>query len=143
MAKTNQTTGKKTDMNHVELIDIDDSGLLREVAVVKRDENDGTLHYIVIDSLAPIDKGRLKKIIMSPHADKYPLWELMSQSSLSNGMNALDFFHYNFIKVKRPMGAKGSSTSIKDAQIGDSKMIGSEFVNPAEASLDAATKQFR
>lgn len=143
MAKTNQTVGKKTDMNHVELIDIDDSGLLREVAVVKRDDSDGTLHYILIDSLAPIDKGRLKKIIMSPHSDKYPLWELMSQSSLSNGMNALDFFHYNFIKVKRPMGAKSSSMSIKDANIQDDKIIGSEFVNPAEASLDASTKQFR
>jgi hypothetical protein len=141
-SKTNQIVGQKTNINHVELIDIDDSGLLREVAVVKRDE-DGTLHYIDIASLAEIDKGRLKKILMSPHADKYPLWELLSQSRLSNGLNALDFFHYNFIKVKRPAGARASLSSIKDSKVVDDTIVGSEFTNPAEATLDKATKEFK
>lgn len=144
MAKTNQVAGQKTNINHVELVDIDDSGLLKEVAVVKRD-TDGTLHYIDIASLAEIDKGRLKKILTSQHADKYPLWELLSQSRLSNGMNALDFFHYNFIKVKRPAGARATSTSIANAKVVDGeKMIGTEFgTNPMEAQLDAATKEFK
>lgn len=141
MAKTNQVVGQKTNINHVELIDIDDSGLLREVAVVKRDA-DGTLHYIDIASLAEIDKGRLKKILTSQHSDKYPLWELLSQSRLSNGMNGLDFFHYNFIKIKRPAGARASNSSILDAKISDDKVIGSEFTNPAEIMMDNATKTF-
>lgn len=141
MASTNQVTGQKTNINHVELIDIEDTGLLKEVAVVKR-EQDGSLHYIDIDSLAQIDKGRLKKILMSQHSDKYPLWELLSQSTLSNGMNALDFFHYNFVKVKRPAGARAVGGSIAGANISDDKVIGSEFVNPSEATLDKATKKF-
>lgn len=138
----NQLVGRKTSMHHVELLDVDDTGTLREIAVVKRDD-DGTLHYVDIDSLANIDKGRLKKVLMSPHVDKYPLWELLSQATLSNGLNALDYFHSNFIKVKRPAGARASSESIFGAHIVEDRMIGSDFVNPSEANLDRATKEFK
>ncbi len=129
---------KQTQVNHVFLVDVDDSGLLKEVAVVK-EEDDGTLYYIDIDSLHNIDKARLKKIVTSIHSDKYPLWELLSQAKLSNGMNALDFFHYNCIKVKRPKGARasaGSLASFKGA-ISD-QMVGTEFgTNPSEAEIAA------
>ena len=143
MAKTTSSkiVGQKTQFPHIELIDIDDTGLLKEVAVVKREE-DGALHYINVTELAPIDKQRLKKIISSPHADKYELWELLSQATLSNGLNALDFFHYNFVKVKRPLGARAGGLSIADVAEASTKIVGSEFVNPAEVALDQATKQF-
>lgn len=143
MAKSNspKIVGQKTQFPHIELIDIDDTGLLKEVAVVKREE-DGTLHYIDVSSLAQIDKQRLKKIISSPHADKYELYELMSHATISNGLNALDFFHFNFVKIKRPMGAKSAGGSLADVGVGSSKIVGSEFANPAEVQLDQATKQF-
>jgi hypothetical protein len=132
----------KTSLPHIFLCDIEGTGLLKEIAVVKK-FNDGTINYIDIDPLHPIDKARLKKIVSSPHADKYELWDLMSQSRLSNGMNALDFFHTNCVKVKRPKGARGAVGSINDVPMANDKMIGSEFTNPAEANMDKATKEFK
>lgn len=131
-----------TSLPHIFLCDVDDSGLLKEIAVVKRFK-DGSIYYIEIDALHAIDKSRIKKIVTSQHADKYELWELMSQSKLSNGMNALDFFHSNNVKAKRPKGARASSGGLEAVPAyGTDKMIGSEFVNPAEATLDPATKNF-
>ena len=131
-----------TDLPHIFRVDVDDSGLLQEVAIVK-EETDGTIYYIPIAPLHQIDKQRLKKIVTSVHADKYPLWELLSQATLSNGMNALDFFHYNCVKTKRPKGALASHDTLASVggKISD-KMIGSDFANPAEASLDKTTKVF-
>ena len=132
-----------TSLPHIFLCDVDDSGLLKEIAVVKRFK-DGSIYYLEIDALHAIDKSRIKKIVTSQHADKYELWELMSQSRLSNGMNALDFFHSNNVKAKRPKGARASSGGLEEVPAyGTDKMIGSEFVNPAEATLDPATKNFK
>ena len=102
---TTKIQKRETTLRHVYLIDWDDSGIFKEVAVVKEDENDGTIYGILVESLHPIDQSRLKKIVTGQHADKYPLWELMSQLTLKNGYNALDFFHANYVKVKRPRGA--------------------------------------
>ena len=132
-----------TDLPHIFRVDIDDSGLLQEVAIVK-EENDGTIYYIPVSPLHTIDKQRLKKIVTSVHAEKYPLWELLSQATLSNGMNALDFFHFNAIKVKRPKGALSSHDTLAGVSVkrGIDTMIGSDFSNPAEATLDKNTKTF-
>ena len=134
-----------TSMHHIYECDIDDSGLLRQIALLKKFK-DGSICYIDVAPLHDIDKRRIKKIITSQHADKYELWELMSQSKLNNGMNALDFFHTNFAKVKRPLGAKASGPadtleSVSGAGVSDT-MIGSNFVNPAEATLDQSTGSF-
>jgi hypothetical protein len=133
----------KTSLPHIFLCDVDDSGLLKEILVVKQFK-DGSIYYVEIDPLHQIDKGRIKKIVTSQHADKYEAWELLSQAKLSNGMNALDFFHSNNVKVKRPRGARASTGGLETVQsYGTDKMIGSEFVNPAEATLDPTTKNFR
>lgn len=133
----------KTDLPHVFRVDIDDSGLLQEVAIVK-EEDDGTIHYIQISALHQIDKQRLKKVVTSIHADKYPLWELLSQARLNNGINALDFFHFNYVKSKRPKGALAHRDTLGSVSVvrGSDAMIGSDTSNPAEATLDTATKQF-
>jgi hypothetical protein len=131
-----------TSLPHIYLCDIDDSGLLKEIMVVKKFK-DGSIYYVEIDSLHPIDKGRIKKIVTSQHADKYECWELLSQAKLSNGMNALDFFHTNNVKVKRPRGAKATSVSLENTPAyGTDRMIGEDFVNPAEAMLDKSSKVF-
>jgi len=122
-------------LNHIEYVDVNNDGVLEEIAVVKRAE-DGTLHYIDIAPLDVIDKARLKRIVTSQHADKYPLWELLAQSKLENGMNALDFFHSNLIKVKRGTGTTSTQFGggLAAASISkDTKMPGMEFSNPAEA----------
>lgn len=132
-----------TSLPHIFLCDVDDSGLLKEVMVVKK-FGDGSLYYIEIDPLHSIDKGRIKKIVSSQHADKYEAWELLSQAKLSNGMNALDFFHSNNVKVKRPKGARASTGGLETvAAYGNDQMIGSDFSNPAEARLDRSTNEFK
>lgn len=122
----------ETNLHHVFLIDWNDDGLLKEIAVVMEDPRDGTLYGIEIDRLHPLDKARLKKFITSVHADKYPLWELLSQGRLNNGINPLDFFHMNYVKTKRPRGAilggGLASVSIPKNLSGDA-MIGSEFTH--------------
>lgn len=134
---------QETSLPHVFLCDVDDSGLLKEILVVKKFQ-DGSIYYVEIDPLHSIDKGRIKKIVSSPHANKYECWELLSQARLSNGMNALDFFHSNNVKVKRPRGARAAQQSLANvaAYGDDGKMIGSDFVNPAEAQLDPNSKVF-
>ena len=117
---------------HIEYIDIDNSGTLKEVVVVKRWE-DGGISYIETGNLDGIDRGRLKTILSSIHADKYEMWELLLQSKLNNGMNGLEYFH----QLTKRRNAKGGvervlGTSLRDAQYVSDKMIGSEFTNPGE-----------
>lgn len=126
---------RPTDLKHVFLIDWNDDGLLREIALVM-EAPDGTMYGIEVDKLHPIDKARLKKFLVSVHADKYPLWELLSQGKLNNGVNPLDFFHMNYVKIKRPHGAilGGGLASIEVYSQSD-KMIGSEFSDPTSGTL--------
>lgn len=133
---------KPTSLPHIFHCDIDDSGLLKEIFLVKK-YKDGSIFYIEIDPLHQIDKARLKKIVTSQHAKLYEGFELLSQHKLSNGMNALDFFHVNCVRVKRPKGARATTGGLESisGNVGDN-MIGADFTNPAEATLDPATKRF-
>lgn len=132
----------KTSLPHIFLCDVDDSGLLKEILVVKQFK-DGSIYYVEVQTLHQIDQSRIKRMVTSQHADKMEAWDLLSQTKLSNGMNALDFFHTNNVKVKRPRGARASSSSLESIQAyASDKVIGSEFVNPAEANLDPATRNF-
>lgn len=133
-------------VNHIYLIDWDDNGIQKEIAVVM-ETPDGTIYGIDVANLHAIDRKRLQRFVTSVHADKYPLWELLSQGKLNNGMNALDFFHLNYVKVKRPRGAlMGGSfgslpSSIQDGltnargHAGDEAMIGTGFTDPSVASV--------
>lgn len=126
---------RATDLLHVKLIDWNDDGLLKEIAVVM-ETSDGTIFGIEVDRLHPIDKSRLKKVITSVHADKYALWELLSQGRLNNGLNALDFFHQNYVKIKRPRGAViGGGLASIQLDLDDGKQIGSSFADPRGAMV--------
>ena len=121
--------------------DIVDDGRMREVALVKMDKNtDGTVRsvfYIDVALLDQIDKGRLKTIVTNQHANKYELWDLLAQNTLSNGKNALDYFH-QLTRVVHGVGAvnTGFAGGIAGAVAEKSTMIGSEFSPPDSASLD-------
>lgn len=82
---------------HVFWIDLKSNNVLTECAVFKTDER-GNTHYMEIPSLDGIDKGRLFKILSSRNATSFPLWDLMSQVTLNNGSNALEYFH-QLVKV--------------------------------------------
>ena len=124
----------KTDLNHVFLIEWNDDGILKEIAVVA-EKPDGTIYGIEIDKLHTIDKARLKRFLVSVHADKYPLWELLSQGKLNNGTNALDFFHMNYVKVKRPRGAVLGGGLATVEVYGNDQQIGSEFTRGDQGTV--------
>lgn len=130
----NKIEKRATDLRHIFVVDWNDDGILKEIAVVMETE-DGTLFGIEVDKLHPIDRSRLKKVVTSVHADKYPLWELLSQGTLNNGMNALDFFHANYVRIKRPRGAViGGGLASIQLDLDDGKQIGSGFSDPRGAA---------
>lgn len=132
---------KPTQMNHIYFLDANGDGHYHEVAVVKMlKAQDGTIRslwYIEVNLLDNIDKGRLKGIVTSRHADKYELWDLLSQNSLNNGKNALDYFH----QLTRVLHGPGSTNTalgggLANARIEGSTIIGSEFSDPTSGALE-------
>lgn len=87
---------------HIEWIDLNSDGNLHEVAVVKRDHF-GNLYFIQVRNLDIIDKRRLVGILSNRNAPNMELFELFSQITLGNGVNALEYFH-QLVMVKTPAG---------------------------------------
>lgn len=87
---------------HIKWVDLQDTGVLTEVAVMKKD-NTGNLFYFEVASLDDIDKRRLAKIVSSRSAPQMELYDLMSGITLNNGCNALEYFH-QLVKVRTPKG---------------------------------------
>lgn len=88
---------------HIAWADLHNNGVLVEIAVIALDQKNGDLHFIKIAGLDNVDKERLVKIIQKRDAANYPLWDLMSMSTLKNGMNALEYFN-QLIKVRSVSG---------------------------------------
>lgn len=132
-----------TPMKHVYHIDINDNGQFREVAVVKEWPN-GSLSYIDIGLIDNVDRGRLKKVLLSGHADKYPLWELLSMERLSNGKIGLDYFH-QMVRVKKAPGhvdnlmTGGGSLFDPSVRAEGGAVIGSGFTDPASGVVDSTS----
>lgn len=123
-----------TNFHHVFLIDIQDNGILREVAIVKEGDN-GSLYYLDIALMDNTDKARLLKLVMSPHADKYALWDLMSLERLPNGLNALDYFHQ---MVRQKVAPGHTNTAMGGGLLGvrpEGGTIGAGFTIPDSASF--------
>lgn len=78
-------------------------GISHDLAVMAIDQRNGDLYFIRLDHLDSIDLKRLRQIIMSRDSARYALWDLMSQKTLPNGMNALEFFQ-QFVKGRSVSG---------------------------------------
>lgn len=136
-----ETRMKPTGLNHIYYFDLAGDGRLTEVAVVKMDKNkDGSVrsvYYIDIALLDNIDKGRLKSVVTNRHADKYELWDMLAQATLSNGKNGLDYFH-QLTRVIHGQGAvmNGLGGGLANVAIESNQIVGSEFSPPDSASLD-------
>jgi hypothetical protein len=87
---------------HIEWIDLKNDGVLVECAIMKRDPN-GNIYFFPLKFCDTVDKRRLFKIITNRNAAMYELWDLMSNMTLGNGMNSLEFFH-QFVRVITPSG---------------------------------------
>lgn len=84
---------------HIAAADLFGKNVANEIAVVAIDNRNGDLYFIRLDQLDPIDIKRLRNVILSRDSARYPLWDLLSQKTLQNGMNALEFFQ-QFVKVR-------------------------------------------
>ena len=77
-------------------------GVLTECVILKKDSFDN-LYFIELPNLDDIDKTRIAKILMNRNAPNFELWDLMSQVTLNNGVNALTYFH-QLVRVISPTG---------------------------------------
>ena len=82
----------KSKYPHIEWIDLEQNNMMVECAILKRD-NLGNTYFIRLDNMDMIDKKRLLKIVTNRNAHLYELWDLMSNVTLGNGVNALTYFH--------------------------------------------------
>lgn len=96
------TTIQDGEFPHVKWIDIKGNGVLKECAVMKIDEY-GNVFFFELAKLDNVDKRRLFNIITSRTSTQFELWDLLSQKTLGNGMNALTYFH-QLVRVLTPSG---------------------------------------
>lgn len=86
----------------IEWIDLRGDGVLHECAILKQDAVGNKL-FFQVNHLDKIDKERLGGILADRNARSLELWDLMSQKTLGNGMNALAYFH-QYVKILAPNG---------------------------------------
>lgn len=84
---------------HIGWCDLDNKGTLTEIAILKNGPQG--LFFIRLNRIDAIDKRRLFRIISNRNANIYELWDLMSNITLGNGANALDYFHQH-VKILTP-----------------------------------------
>jgi len=101
---SNKAVAKHETLPHVEWVDLGDNKVAIEVIVLKRDKRNGDLYFIKTEELDEIDRNRLVSILRKRDAARYELWDLLDNTTLGNGENALEFFH-QLVKVKTEHGA--------------------------------------
>lgn len=134
---------QKTNVPHVEWLELNGDGLMHECAIMKRDRN-GNTHYLEIAKLDKIDKSRLTRILSSRNATQMELWNLMGDVTLNNGVNALEYFH-QMVRVISEAGAIynprsgviGASTNVRTA---DGRAISADEGMPVNEQAKPAKK---
>jgi hypothetical protein len=99
----NKAVGKHNELPHIEWVDLGENGVAIEVVVVKRDPRNDDLYFIKTEDLDQIDRNRLTQILRKRDAGKYELWDLLDNTVLGNGENALEFFH-QLVRVRTARG---------------------------------------
>lgn len=122
---------------HVGWIDLEGQGIMTEVAVVSN--NESGVSFIRLDQLDDIDRSRIFKVISNRNAGLYELWDLMSNVTLGNGANALDYFH-QFVKVLTPSGQVINPQMGRIGATVGTQHVVQETVEAAPATKDATTK---
>lgn len=87
---------------HVQYLDLYGNNILTETVVVKEEVN-GDKYFLQTNLLDIIDLTRLREILDKRDSKQYALWDLMAQTTLRNGMNALEYFH-QLVRVKTKAG---------------------------------------
>lgn len=98
---------------HIEWVELYGDGMLHECAIMRRMPS-GNVLFFKTNDLDEIDRRRLAGILSDRNAAGFELWDLMSQKTLGNGMNALVYFT-QLVKVISP---NGKITDPQTGQIG-------------------------
>jgi hypothetical protein len=120
---------------HIKWIDLQGNGTLVECAVMAQDAQ-GNINYIQVNHLDAVDRRRLLKIITSRQASQFPLWDLLSNITLNNGVNALAYFH-QLVRVITPSGVISTP---RQGEVGVGAVIDVEAQRAAQAKQKAAKK---
>lgn len=96
---------------HYRAMDIYGNGIGYNVVVIKEDPN-GDVYFIKEEDMDGVDLRRMASILQKRDADKTPLWDLMDQVTLKNGMNALEYFH-QLVLVRTSSGQVISPSSTR------------------------------
>lgn len=123
---------------HIGWLDLEGQGILTEVAVVSNTASG--VAFIRLNQLDAIDKSRLFRVISNRNAGLYELWDLMSNVTLGNGANALDYFH-QYVKILTPsgqiinpqMGRMGAAAGTRKAAapVAQTEVVGEEVKTSA------------
>lgn len=119
---------------HIKWIDLHNNGTLIECAVMNEDAL-GNLTFIQVNQLDAVDRRRLLKIITSRTATQFPLWDLMSNITLNNGVNALTYFH----QLVRTISRSGVISSPRPGEIGTGMIVDPELAK-AKRKPEAAAE---
>lgn len=93
---------KASKYNHIYWADLNNNGTQQEIAVVAKDEI-GNVWYIPLNAMDLTDKRRMFKLVTDRQAMILPLYEVMANTMLGNGVNALTYFH-QLVKLRTPSG---------------------------------------
>ena len=128
---------------HIYWIDLEGNGMFAECAVMKKD-NLGNTYFFPLNGLDRVDKGRLSRIVQNRNSKNFPLWELMEQITLNNGVNALTYFH----QLVEMLSATGKRVRPQEGLIGtgmvdtrnpeDRQAADRNIQSAAKAAADAA-----
>ena len=121
MSQVSYKVQKSREYPHIEWLELHSpDGIMHECAVMRR-TGDGNVLFFKTNDLDEIDRRRLAGILADRNAGNFELWDLMSQKTLGNGMNALAYFN-QLVKLLTPNG------KIMDPKAGQ---VGSGAVNTA------------
>jgi len=104
---------RKGKFPHIEWLDLKGDGLMVECAIMKKDAH-GNISFFELGKIDSIDKQRVARLVQSRTAEQFELWDLMSQTTLNNGVNALTYFH----QLVRVISADGVIYSPKGGVVG-------------------------
>ena len=103
MAQVSYKVQKSREYPHIEWLELHaPDGIMHECAVMRR-TGDGNVLFFKTNDLDEIDRRRLAGILADRNAGNFELWDLMSQKTLGNGMNALAYFN-QLVKLLTPNG---------------------------------------
>lgn len=135
MTTNSRVTQSAGQLPHVRWLDLKGQGLMVECAIMKEDEQ-GNIYYFELGNLDNIDKQRVGRLLRSRNATTMQLWDLMSNTTLNNGVNALTYFH-QLVKV---ISADGVIYTPKGGVVGTGRVQHSD-VQAAAAAPAGTTVQ--